>query len=806
MTNSGLTQAQALDRLVAFGPNVLPSAKPRTIFQQLASVLREPMLLLLLAAGSISFTLREPLEASILMMSVLLVIGISLYQTRKTDQALAALKSLVAPRATVIRDGQTMKISSEELVVGDLIVLHEGDRVPADAKLNEVTNLLIDESVMTGESFSIEKQVGQLALSGTLVVKGHGQAEVTAIGLQTEIGKIGKVLFKPSNKRTNLQAEVDRLVLRIAILSIVSAIAVALIFGFTRGTWLEGSLAGIATAMSLLPEELPIILTVFFGLGAWRMSKVQVIVRNSPAIELLGQVSVLCVDKTGTITKNEMALVVENEDIALYGLLASPQNPFDPMDKAFQLAGRISDDWKLIREYPVSEKQLAICQAWQKPDGTILLAAKGAPETIAQFCSFDEGQEAELLSRVNISAESGFRVLGVAKHNLPTGTSLPESPIDLNFEFVGLALLSDPVRPGVDQAVATMRQAGVRTIMITGDYPVTAVSIAKEIGIVNPTSVLTGPELAKLTDVELEKIIDGISVYSRMLPDQKLRLVNALRNKSQVVAMTGDGVNDAPALKAANVGIAMGARGSEVAREAAEIVITDDSFISIANGISEGRRIFSNLRRAAAYVIAIHVPIFGMAFLPVLSSAWPLILLPVQIAILELIIDPAASLAYENESLSPAEMKKPPRKRTDRLINRNLILLSVIQGLFLFIGAASVFLWSISSDFSDNKTRALTFAVILLGNLFLMLSNRSLTASIFEVVFQRKNPRVYLIIAIGLSFLVLIFTVAPIRDAFRFAPIEISNWVIVVLASLLCVLWAESYKAFNRHQIRLSKR
>lgn len=798
MNATGLSETEAASRLKQYGPNLLPSAKPRRPVDQFVAVIREPMLLLLVGAGLISFTLGEPLEATILMFSVCIVIGISLYQTQKTDKALAALKTLSAPKATVIRNGIAEKINSQNIVLEDVILLREGDRVPADAELLEVTNLMIDESAMTGESFAVEKQIGHRVISGTLVVKGHGKAIVTATGSSTEIGKIGRVLFRPSNKRTNLQIEVDRIVVKVATFSIASALAVAIIYSLTRGDWLEGALAGIASAMSLLPEELPIVLTVFLGLGAWRMSKLGVLVRSNPAIELLGQVSVLCVDKTGTITKNEMALIVKNQDVAFYGLLASPQNPFDPMDKAFQVAAKIEDHWKLTREYPVSEKQLAICQAWETDRQEIVLAAKGAPETIAQFCRFTSAQLTELIGEVDEYAKQGFRVLGVAKHKLAPGSELPDDAAELEFEFVGLAQLSDPVRPGVSDAVRVTEQAGVRIVMITGDYPITAKTIATEIGISNPSEVVTGPEMAKLTDNEIKELVQRVNVFSRMLPTQKLQLVEALKESSEVVAMTGDGVNDAPALRASHVGIAMGSRGSEVAREAADLVITDDSFISITNGIKEGRRIYANLRRAFAYIIAIHIPIFGMALLPVLSAYWPLVLLPAQIAVLELLIDPAASLAYENEKLSPAEMRKPPRKLGLRLFTKDFVSISIFQGLLLFAGSSGIYLWSISQEHSDNKTRAVTFATILLGNLFLMVSNRSQSASLVELFASRSNRQVYLILAIGIALLVAIFYNPTIRDAMRFEALNTKQWLTVIFASSLSIIWFEIYKALKR--------
>jgi P-type Ca2+ transporter type 2C len=797
-----LSSSQAAALLAQHGPNRLPSSEPRGVLQQLGAVLREPMLLLLIGAALISFTLSEPLEATILLLSALFVVGISFYQKRKTDRALEALKVLSAPRAHAVRDGELRSISSDEVVTGDLLVVREGDRVPADARVTEASNLSVDESTMTGEAFSVDKGVGDRVLSGTLVVRGHGQAVVVATGRNAEIGHIGAVLERTPNKRTPLQSEVDGLVWRVAIVSLLSALAVTVIYGLTRANWLEGALAGIAAAMSLLPEELPIVLTVFLGLGAWRLSRLGVIVRSSPAIELLGQISVLCVDKTGTITQNEMTLVDHSPAVSFYGLLASPEHPFDPMDRAFHAASTRDDRWQLVREYPLSDTRLAICQAWETETGEIQFSAKGAPEAIARLCRVSDGQREALLQLVDENAHRGFRVLGVARQTLPAGTVLPEDPAEIAFEFVGLALLSDPVRTGVADAVRTVSQAGVRTIMMTGDYPVTAMSVAREIGIEGTGEVLTGPEVDALDDEQLRQAVHRVSVFSRVLPSQKLRLVEALQSTGEVVAMTGDGVNDAPALRASNVGIAMGRRGAEVAREASDIVITDDSFVSIVNGIGEGRRIYANLRRAAAYIIAVHVPIFGMALLPVTSPAWPLILLPAQIVLLELLIDPAGSLGYEAEKLSPQEMRRPPRAVGERMINRRIVFLSLVQGMFLLLGSGGVFLWAIFTGLPEGEVRALSFATILLGNLLLMLSNRSLTASLAELLLRRGNNQVYVIFGLGLLLMALLFIVGPVREAFRLELLSLDQWLLVIGSASLSVIWLESYKAISRWRLR----
>lgn len=758
------------------------------------------MLLLLLAAGAITFAIGELLEATVLMVSVLFVISISLYQTRRSDRALEALRSLTVPRAHVFRDGIQTTISSEDLVVGDLVLLREGDRVPADANLIQVTNLAIDESSLTGESFPIDKQVGQQAFSGTLVVRGHARAIITATGLSSEIGKIGKMLVDPKATRTKLQQEIDRIVKVVAAVSIFAAGTVVVVYGLTRGEWLEGALAGIAASMALLPEELPIILTVFFGLGAWRMSKSKVIVRNNPAIETLGSISVICVDKTGTLTMNEMVLVAKNDEVAHYGLLASPQDAADPMDKAFHLAADLPDSYQLVKEYPLSDENLYLAMAWKTEGNLIQVAAKGAPESILELCDISDQQKAEIMSQVEVAAGKGQRILGVAKSTLDSGQNPPNDIRQLKFEFVGLANLIDPVRPGVPESIAKMYSAGIRIVMITGDYPATAVAIAKEIGISAPENYLTGNKFDQLSREEKLEILTSVNIFSRMIPRQKLELVNLLQSNGEVVAMTGDGVNDAPALKTADVGIAMGTRGSEVAREAAGIVISDDSFISIAEGVTQGRRIFANLRKAAAYVIAIHIPIFGMALLPILSPLWPLILLPVQIAILELIIDPTASMAYEAEPASEQIMQRKPRPKDEKLIRRAVFQRAALQGMLLFLGTASIFFLGLSQGLTDSQIRSQTFATILLGNLLLLQTNRSTSQTLVEVIRHRPNRISLIIFSAGILLMLIIYSFEPIGQLFGIEALSPLSWITVVLFSSLGMLWNEGYKLFRKRR------
>lgn len=794
MGMTGLTSEEALTRLSLDGPNQLPSAKPHNIFRQFYDVIREPMLLLLAAAGLINFLLSEALDASILMLTVFIIVGISLFQARKTERALLALKELSAPKALVIRDGVEFKIPSDQVVRGDLIVIREGDRIPADAKLVSATNLSADESMLTGESLSVSKGQDSLIYSGTLVVRGHGRAIVHSTGAATEIGKIGKELASIEIERTRLQKEVDRIVRIIAIASILAAVSVVIIYGITRDNWLEGALAGIAASMALLPEEFPVVLTVFMALGAWRLSKVQVITRRAPAIETLGSVTVLCVDKTGTLTMNQMSIEEVKPEIALFGLLASPEHPFDPMDKAFHDVAERDESWTLIREYPLSEELLAITQVWDVPGKERVVATKGAPEAIARLCNFDSAQLKELLTDVDAATQAGFRVLGIAQSSLPTTAELPQSPTEFSFTFMGLVRLHDPVRPLVAHSVQELRDAGVRTIMLTGDYPGTAIAIAREIGIDVQGGVITGEELEKLDDLELASRIKSVSIFARVVPTQKLRLIRALKIDGEIVGMTGDGVNDAPALRAADIGIAMGKRGTDVARESASLIITDDDFTSIAKGVQQGRRIYSNLRKAMSYVIAVHIPIFGMTLIPVFYNQWPLVLLPAQIAFLELIIDPASSIVFESEDADPNIMKEKPRKVEEKILSRKIFVSALFQGFSVLIFSLAIYAWALNSEKSEELVRSLTFATLMIGNLSLVLTNRSRTLSIYSTIKSRSNRSVKWILLAGLLVLISIFNIPLLQKAFNLSPLSLIQWLLVFAAGFGSILWYEIKK------------
>lgn len=793
MELKGLTTEQAKKYLAEQGPNELPSNKSKNLLQLIWNVIREPMLLLLFAAGLISFFLAELADAIFLSATIVIITFVSIYQVRKSSNAIASLREMISPLANVIRDGVTIRISSKELVNGDLMRLREGDRILADAQIISGSNLHVDESMLTGESISVAKGVDSLVYSGTLVVKGHGVALVQATGANTQIGEIGRLLLDTGSIRTNLQSQIDKLVKYVAIVSLIAALTVILLYGVLRDNWLEASLAGIAAAMALLPEEFPVVLTVFFAIGGWRLSQVHVITRHTPAIELLGTITVLCVDKTGTITTNQMTLEGASEEVAYYGLLACPQHPFDPMDKAFAAVGTVDSSFKLVKEYPLTESRLAMAQVWQTDANELVVAAKGSPEAIAKLCGFDPNQINQLHLDLDKWAQQGYRMLGVARAKLDGG-NLSVSLDEIKFDFVGIAKLRDPVRSGVTKSVLELNQAGVRTIMLTGDYSGTASQIGTEIGLLNPQLVMTGSEISELTDQELSEKLKEVNVFARVAPQQKLRLVNALRANGEVVAMTGDGVNDAPALSSADIGIAMGLRGTDVAREAADFVISDDDFNSIAVGIRHGRRIYANLRKAMAYIIAIHIPIFGMALLPVFTPYWPLVLLPAQIALLEIIIDPAASIVFESEKSDADAMRKQPRPISEKLLTSMILVPAIFRGLLLLISSLVVYFWALQNDYSDEVTRSLTFATIMLGNILAVLSIRSDNQMIFALKTFGQNASIKWLLLGALLSISLVFNWSLLLDAFNLAKLNFAQWVAVMVAAGSSILWFEINK------------
>jgi Ca2+-transporting ATPase len=728
------------------------------------------------------------------------------------------------------------------VVRGDMIVLTEGDRVPADAAIVSCVNLSVDESLLTGESAPVGKSacegdegIGRpggedlpFVFSGTLVVQGFGIAEVRATGVGTEIGKIGRALQTIEPEETMLQKETGRLVQRLALAGLSLCGIVVVVYGLTRMNWLNGLLAGITLAMAMLPEEFPVVLTVFLALGAWRISRKRVLTRRVPAVETLGSTTVLCVDKTGTLTLNRMTvrkifaggrfftagpphspLPEDFHEVVEFGMLASQTDPFDPMEKALREFGKsslsetehIHDNWSMVQEYPLSNSLLTVSRVWRSPDDSdYVIAAKGSPEAILDICHLSAEEIVTISEQIDAMAGEGLRVIGVAKAAF-RHADLPAGQHDFVFRFLGLIGLADPVRPGVAEAIAECRRAGIRVVMITGDYPVTARNIGAQIGLTHQDEIITGPELDSLGDAELREKIRAVDIFARVVPEQKLRLVNAHKANGEVVAMTGDGVNDAAALKSAHIGIAMGGRGTDVAREASAIVLLDDDFSSIVQAVRMGRRIFDNLKKAMAYILAVHVPIAGMSLLPVLFN-WPLVLLPVHIVFLELIIDPACSVVFEAEREEADVMVRPPRNLSAPLFGRRMISFSLLQGLGVLVIVFGVFLTAMHSGQGEWDARALAFTTLIVANLGLILTNRSWSRTILDTL-RSPNPALWWVLGGAVFFLGMVLYVPFLRALFRFSMLHSVDLAICAVAGVVSIFWFELFKVIrNRRNTR----
>ncbi|MDD5136866.1 MAG: cation-translocating P-type ATPase [Candidatus Omnitrophica bacterium] len=843
----GLSETEAKARLKRDGYNELPSAKGRSFFAIAFGVFKEPMLLLLVACGGIYLVLGEFHDAAMLLGFVFVIIGITIYQEGKAERAIEALRDLSSPRALVIRDGAQRRISGKEVVKGDIIIIREGDRVPADAILLWGINVTADESILSGESAPVRKMPDKegaaefkrpggddlpFLYSGSLVVQGQGVAKVISIGQETEMGKIGKALSQIQEEETLLQKETGKLVKVIFAVALLLCVIVVAAYGLTRGNWMESILSGITLAMAMLPEEFPVVLTIFLALGAWRISKKDVLTRKAAAVEILGSTTVLCVDKTGTLTQNRMSIkkifngrefynIADDKrgslpekfhEVVEYGILASKKDPFDPMEKALEELGyttlyeteHIHKDWPLIEEYPISKEVTALSHVWETPDKEgFVVSAKGAPEAIQDLCHLSASERKALGVRINEMAAEGLRILGIAKAFFAK-EKLPLSQHAFDFKFIGLIGLADPIRPSVPLAIQECYGAGIRVVMITGDYPITAQNIAKQIGLKNPETVITGPEIEKMSAEEFKERCKTGNIFSRVQPEQKLLIVNALKTGGEVVAMTGDGVNDAPALKSAQIGIAMGERGTDVAREASDIVLLNDDFSSIVEAVRLGRRIFDNLRKAMAYVISVHVPIAGAALIPVIMG-WPIILYPAHIVFLELIIDPVCSIAFESEPAEKEIMKRPPRNPKGSLFGRTLLTLSFLQGLSSLVAVIAVFQVSLYFGQGEAGARALAFITLIISNICLIFTNRSWTRSIISV-FSVSNKALLSLVAGTTVFLLLIIYVPFMQKAFHFGQIHSEDFLICFIAGVWSVLWFELLKVvFRKMNIDLMK-
>ena len=716
----GLTTKQALDLQTKYGKNELTSRKKETIFHKILHVLKEPMFLLLLVAAVIYFLLGEPRDGAIMLVFVVGVISIDVIQEWKTDKTLSALKDLSAPHVKVIRDGAEKNINSSDLVPGDLMLIEEGVKIPADGEIIRANDLCVDESSLTGESVGVWKVTKQNAdqnssdywrkdycYAGTLVTQGNALILVDKIGTQTEYGKIGTDLADAPEESTPLQKQVGKLVKTSAIIALVLFAFMCLVTYLNisdHSFWeriIQSILSGITLAMAMIPEEFPVILTVFLSMGAWRLAKKQSLVRKLPSVETLGAVSVLCVDKTGTITLNRMTVqetwaheTTTEELVEVMGL-ACETDAYDPMEKAMltysESMGIAKDHLfggELISEYPFTNERKMMGHVW-KHDGEIIIAAKGSPERILTISKLTDEEKSSINNKINEMSSEGLRVIAVGQMKADDISNIPDTLEECSLDFLGLIGLADPPRETVKKDIANCVKAGIRIVMITGDNGITASSIAKKIGIPNADKIITGDELSLMSDEELQKKVHDVSIFSRVIPEHKMRIVKAFKANGEIVAMTGDGVNDAPALKYADIGIAMGKRGSEVSREAADLILMDDNFSTIVDTIKDGRRIYDNIRKAVGYVFTIHIPIAFSSLLAPLLGVQPanLLLLPLHVVLLELIIDPTCSIVLERQPAERNIMERGPRDKNNKILTAKTLIKSVLQGIFILVAS-----------------------------------------------------------------------------------------------------------------------
>ena len=840
----GLSQREASRRLQKEGRNELPREKKKRWILQILEILREPMFVLLAVACTIYFVLGSTYEAFVLSGALLGVVFISVVQERRAQNALEALQSLTSPRARVIRERSEHRIPAEEIVRGDILHVVEGDRIPADAMLMQSMHLRVDESMLTGESSAVskcpsggqrvggknfgkvERERSDCVYAGSLVVSGDGYALVYATGQNTEMGKIGLSLVSISTEHSALQKQIKRLVGLMAVIGIGTSSLLFFLFGLRDADWLSGALAAVSIAMSLLPEEFPIVLTLFLSIGAWRLSRQKVLTRHLPAIESLGAATVLCVDKTGTLTQNVMQLSAawrpqspQLKKITVHslerhwrhlialGAWASQPRAHDPMERSFisfyrqlqkisRSATRTNPStrnqgWVLEEVFPITHERLVVIHVWHHPrTGRRRIAAKGAPEAVIRLCALSPSAAEEVSRAVGDFARTGRRVLAIAK-GVDTGEKW-SAPDPMQFHFSGVVAFHDPLRPSVPESVADCQRAGLRVIMITGDFPDTAVAIAEDAGIANANKTVTGEQIDKCTDDELKHVGAHTAVFARARPHHKLQLVRALQANNHVVAMTGDGVNDAPALRAAEIGVAMGGRGSDVAREASDIVVTDDNFTSIVDAIRTGRTIYDNLQKSMCYLVAVHVLIAGVAIWPVLFGG-PMILFPLHIVFLEMVIDPSCSVAFEAEAAERDVMLRPPRAKDQSLFPTRLLTMSLLQGASACLVCILVFELGRWAALGEGAKRALVFTALLSGNLTLILVNLSWSRSAASILRGKNRPALMLYLGATLFLFFALYS-NTLRDLFLFEKLPVVHSLAAFAVGGLSVLWFEWLK------------
>ncbi len=827
---TGLTSVEAEKLQEQYGKNELTPEKKESFLKKVFHIICEPMFLLLIVAAIIYFILGEPRDGAIMLIFVLGIISIDVVQEWKTDKTLNALKDLSAPHITAIRDGKEVEIASSDLVPGDLMMIYEGVKIPADGIIAKCNDLCVDESSLTGEAEGVWKINTSSAensddywrkdycYAGTLVTQGTATILVDKIGANTEYGKIGMNVASAPKEDTPLQKQTSSLVKTCAIIAAVLFVLVGVFTYFNipdhifKDRIIESILSGITLAMAMIPEEFPVILTVFLSMGAWRLAKKQSLVRKLPSVETLGAVSVLCVDKTGTITMNQMKVqeiwsANDNEQQLCKVMgMGCETDAYDPMENAMleycesiQITKEEIFSGNLIAEYAFTNELKMMGHVWER-DGDITIAAKGSPEKILTICNLSDEERAEAEKKINDMSSEGLRVIAVATSNPADSDSVPKSITECSLELCGLIGLMDPPRESVKDDIAICNRAGIRVVMITGDNGITASSIAKKIGIPNCENIITGDMLNEMSDEELREKVKTVSIFSRVIPEHKMRIVKAFKDNGEIVAMTGDGVNDAPALKYSDIGIAMGKRGSEVSREAADLILMDDNFTTIVETVKDGRRIYDNIRKAVGYVFSIHIPIaFASLLAPIIGiDPSSLLLLPLHVVLLELLIDPTCSIVLERQPSEFDIMDRKPRNPKEKLLTSRLLIKSVIQGLVIFAASFGSYYYLLSNGFASNTARSMGLVIIMLSNLFLVQVNSSDNEFAFTSIKRLASDKIMWAANILTIAMIGIVLYSPLNAFLKLSGLSLTFILSAVGISIVAVFWYEIVKAIKK--------
>lgn len=820
----GLSPQEVLASRKIYGFNKIYARRQSRLLAIGKSVFGEPMVLLLLVTSGIYFINKEYGDAFFMAASILLIIAISLYQDNRSRNALIKLQEFTQPLCRVVRKGIEQNIKTEEIVVGDLLIVEEGSTVSADGSIIRSNDFSVNESILTGESLAVTKggdDENSMVFSGTTVASGLAIIQVTAIGNETRLGKIGSTLHSIKEEKTPLELQIGNFVKKMVIGGALVFILVWLLNYIRTADITESLLRALTLAMSILPEEIPVAFTTFMALGAWRLMKLGIVVKQMKTVETLGSATVICTDKTGTITENRMELAClylpsdivatvsdinkseEAVELITVAMWASEPIAFDPMEIALHNAYSQNTDndlrpkFRMVHEYPLSGKPPMMTHIFQDAHGKSIVAAKGAPEAILEVCTLPQAQRQNITKAITAIAAQGYRVLGVGQGKLES-TDFPERQQEMSFQFKGLLAFYDPPKKNIAEVLCSFYQAGIAVKIITGDNAATTGAIAKEIGFKGFDKAITGEELMKMNEAELKTAVEEKNIFSRMFPDAKLKIVNALKANEQIVAMTGDGVNDGPALKAAHIGIAMGKKGTAIAKDAASLIIADDDLSRMVEAIAMGRKIYTNLKKAIQYIISIHIPIILIVFLPLaLGWLYPNIFSPLHVILLELIMGPTCSIIYENEPAETDAMLQAPRPFTTTFFKGKELFTSILQGLIIALGTLLIYQWCVHRQYDENLTRSMVFVTLIIANIFLTLVNRSFHYSLW-VTLRYKNALVGYIIAITFLLLALLFFIPFLRSLFGFKLLTPIHWAVCVLTGMASVTWYEIVKYIRR--------